>query len=153
MEAVYWTIVTDAPARLKKELDTVLTLQTELDSSEWALQNVWTIVEKGQVSQDAWDALASLEHGHERLLDKVDALYSSLNIQDRFPELDGINFQFVQTLLLAQDTKDGVAVTSVALGMWLPSSSQGGPPLATTHGMDEAVNKVSVVLTVGMDAG
>jgi len=90
---------------LKKELDTVLTLQTELDSSERALQNVRTIIEKGQVSQDARDALASLERGHERLLDKVDALYSSLNIQDRFPELDGVNFQFVQTLLLARDLK------------------------------------------------
>jgi len=90
---------------LKKALDTVLTLQTELNSSEQALQNVRTIIEKGQVLQDARDTLASLERGHERLLDKVDALYSSLNIQDRFPELDGINFQFVQTLLLAQDLK------------------------------------------------
>lgn len=105
MEADCWIIATDAPAHLKKELDTVLTLQTELDGSERALQNVRTIIEKGQVSRDTRDALASLKCGHERLLDKVDALYSSLNIQDRFPELDGVNFQFVQTLLLAQDLK------------------------------------------------
>ena len=36
---------------------------------------------------------------------KVDALYSSLNIHDRFPELDSVNFEFVQTLLLARDLK------------------------------------------------
>jgi len=90
---------------LKKELDTVLTLQAELDSSERALQGVWAIIEKGPVSQGTHDALASLKRGHERLLNKVDVLYSLLNIHDRFPELDGVNFEFVQTLLLAQDLK------------------------------------------------
>ena len=86
---------------MKKELDTVLTLQAELDSSERTLQGVRTIIEKGPASQETHDALANLEHGHERLLSKVDVLYSSLNIHDRFPELEGVNFEFVQTLLLA----------------------------------------------------
>jgi len=90
---------------LKKELDTVLALQAELDSSKRALQGVWAIIEKGPVSQGTRDALASLERGHERLLNKVDVLYSSLNIHNRFPELDGVNFEFVQTLLLARDLK------------------------------------------------
>ena len=90
---------------MKKELDTVLALQAELDGSERALQAVWAIVEKGPVSQGAHDALASLECGHERLLNKVDTLYSSLNVHERFPELDGVNFEFVQTLLLARDLK------------------------------------------------
>ena len=93
------------PARLKKELDTVLALQAELNSSERALQGVQAIIEKGPVSQGTHDALASLECGHERLLNKVDVLYSLLNIHNRFPELDGVNFEFVQTLLLAQDLK------------------------------------------------
>ena len=90
---------------MKKELDTVLTLQAELDSSERTLQGVRTIIEMGSVSQEMHDALANLEWGHERLLSKVDVLYSSLNIHDRFPKLEGMNFEFKQMLLLMQDLK------------------------------------------------
>ncbi|KIK27332.1 hypothetical protein PISMIDRAFT_93416, partial [Pisolithus microcarpus 441] len=86
--------------QLKKELDIVLALQTELDGSERALQGVQVIVEKGPASQCSLDALTSLECSHDWLLHKVDMLYSSLNIQDRFPELDGVSFEFMQTLLL-----------------------------------------------------
>ena len=96
------------PTRLKKELDTVLTLQAELDGSERVLQAVQAIVKKGPVSQGADDALARLERGHERLLNKADTLYSSLNVHDRFLELDSVNFEFVQTLLLAWDLKINV---------------------------------------------
>ena len=99
---------------MKKELDTVLALQAELDSSKRALQGVWAIIEKGPVSQGTHDALASLKRGHERLLNKVDVLYSLLNIHDRFPELDGVNFEFVQTLLLAQDLK--INIRKCAIG-------------------------------------
>ncbi|KAI6122052.1 hypothetical protein F5141DRAFT_998807, partial [Pisolithus sp. B1] len=93
------------PACLKKELDTVLTLQTKLNSSERALQSVQAIIERGPASQSTLDTLASLECGHERLLHKVDSLYSSLHVHDRFPELSSVSFKFVQTLLLAQDLK------------------------------------------------
>lgn len=57
--AAQLSIRAHAPARLRKELDTVLTLQTELDSSERALQGVRAVVEKGPASQGALDALAS----------------------------------------------------------------------------------------------
>jgi len=63
------------------------------------------MLDRGPASQGAHDALVSLEHGHEQLLCKVDALYSSLDIPVRFPDLDGIGFEFVQTLLLACDLK------------------------------------------------
>jgi len=36
---------------------------------------------------------------------KVDALYSLLDIPARFPDLGGIGFEFIQTLLLAHDLK------------------------------------------------
>ena len=69
------------------------------------LQKVRVMLDRGPASQGAHDALASLECGHERLLCKVDALYSSLDIPARFPDLDGVGFEFVQTLLLARDLK------------------------------------------------
>jgi hypothetical protein len=57
------------------------------------------------MSEDTRDAIESLERVHERLMHKVEVLYASLNVQDRFPELDGLNLEFVRTLLLARDLK------------------------------------------------
>ena len=62
-------------------------------------------MEKESVSDDTLAALDSLEHTHDRLIAKVDALYASLNVRDKFPELKGIHLDFVCTLLLARDLK------------------------------------------------
>ncbi|KAG1779269.1 hypothetical protein EV702DRAFT_1195245 [Suillus placidus] len=94
-----------APARLKKELDVVLALQADLDASDRALQLTRTMVEKGSAAEETLDALESLERGHDRLMNKVEALYSSLNVHDRFPELQGVDLNFVRTLLMACDLK------------------------------------------------
>jgi hypothetical protein len=95
----------DAPAHLKKELDVVLTLQADLDASEKALQVTRTVVEKGTNTEETLDALESLERSHDRLMNKVEVLYASLNVQDRFPELQGVDLDFVRTLLMARDLK------------------------------------------------
>ncbi|KAG1853791.1 hypothetical protein C8R48DRAFT_776949 [Suillus tomentosus] len=83
-----------APARLRKELDTVLSLQADLDASDRALQTTKTMLEKETASDDTLDVLESLQRGHDWLMDKVETLFSSLNVQDRFPELDGVNLDF-----------------------------------------------------------
>lgn len=46
-----------------------------------------------------------MERTHNRLLEKVQALYSSLNVEDHFPELRGVNLDFVRILLMARDLK------------------------------------------------
>lgn len=97
--------ILDAPARLKKEIDSVLILQTELDASERTLQTTRTAIEKEQAAEMALEALDSMERTHRRLLEKVEGLYSSLNVQEQFPALDGVNLDFVRTLLLARDLK------------------------------------------------
>lgn len=81
--------IPDTPARPKKELDSILILQADLDSSKHALQYACTAIEK-DVPAHTLDALDSMECMHSRLLDKFEALYSSLNVQDKFPELDGV---------------------------------------------------------------
>ncbi|KAG1839146.1 hypothetical protein DFJ58DRAFT_718617 [Suillus subalutaceus] len=103
-----------APARLKKELDTVLALQADLDASDKALQTTRTMLEKDMASDDTLEALESLERGHDRLMNKVEALYSSLNVHDRFPELHGINLEFVRILLMARDLKMNVRKRVIA---------------------------------------
>ncbi|KAG1779248.1 hypothetical protein EV702DRAFT_1214244 [Suillus placidus] len=102
------------PARLKKELDTVLALQADLDASDKALQTTRAMLEKDMASDDTLEALESLERGHDRLMNKVEALYSSLNVHDRFPELDGINLEFVRTLLMARDLKMNIRKRAIA---------------------------------------
>lgn len=94
----------DVPARLKKELDMVLALQADLEASDRALQTARTVIGKDAM-QDTLEALESLERGHDRLLNKVDVLYTSLNIHDRFPEFHGVSLEFVCILLLAHDLK------------------------------------------------
>ncbi|KAH7918434.1 hypothetical protein BV22DRAFT_987045, partial [Leucogyrophana mollusca] len=94
-----------APARLKKELDTVLTLQTDLDSAEKALQHARTTIAKGEASEGTLALLAGLERAHRRVMDKVETLYSSLNFHDCVPELNSIDLKFVQSLLMVRNLK------------------------------------------------
>jgi hypothetical protein len=49
--------------------------------------------------------MESLERTHERLKEKVEALYASLNVHESFPELRGIDLSFVRLLLMARDLK------------------------------------------------
>ena len=95
----------DAPARLKKELDTVLALQADVDVIEKTIQTATSIMKKESLSDVTLATLGSLEHAHSRLIAKVDTLYASLNVQTKFPELEGIDLDFVRTLLLARDLK------------------------------------------------
>ncbi|KAG0700894.1 hypothetical protein DFH29DRAFT_982906 [Suillus ampliporus] len=88
-----------APAHLKKELDMVLALQADLDTSDRALQTTKTMLEKEAASDDTLDVLESLQRGHDCLMTKVEALYSSLNVHDKFPELNRVNLDFVHVLL------------------------------------------------------
>jgi len=110
------TLSLDAPAQLKKELDTVLILQSNLEAMDKALQAAQMIIEKDAM-QDTLEALQSLEHSHDQLLTKVDVLYTSLNIQDRFPELHGVNLEFVHTLLLTCNLK--INIQKWAIGSFL----------------------------------
>lgn len=54
----------DAPVRLKKELDSVLLLQADLDASECALQTACTAIKKDGTTKDALDILDSMERSH-----------------------------------------------------------------------------------------
>jgi len=51
------------------------------------------------------ECIQYLQNSQEEIQDRVEALYHSLNVQESFPELDSINFEFIQTLLMACDLK------------------------------------------------
>lgn len=87
----------DAPARLKKELDAVLKLQTTIDTTDDAISRL-----ADRFSKSTLDSLARTQ---DRLKDKVEQLYASLNIQESFPELEDIDLDFIKLLVLARDLK------------------------------------------------
>ena len=83
----------------------MLALQADLDSSNKLLQLARTTIERGNTTPGILDVLASFERSHAKLMTKAEALYSSLNVHDQFPELSDISLDFVRTLLMAQDLK------------------------------------------------
>ncbi|KIN99430.1 hypothetical protein M404DRAFT_30479 [Pisolithus tinctorius Marx 270] len=92
---------------LARSLDKFEILDNEiadLEVADRALQAARAIIEK-DATEDTLAALESLERSHDRLLNKVDLLYASLNIHDKFPELNGIDMEFIRMLLLACDLK------------------------------------------------
>lgn len=95
----------DAPARLKKELDTVLVLQADLDTVDSALQATRMVLSAATPTDVSIEVLSDLEASHEELKSKVETLYASLNVHASFPELKGIDLEFVRTLLMARDLK------------------------------------------------
>ncbi|OJT12711.1 hypothetical protein TRAPUB_10739 [Trametes pubescens] len=94
-----------APARLKKELDAVLNLQVELDAVEVSLGRLQTMVGTDEDHPIVHDYIASLKRTHTRTIQKVESLYSSLNVPQDFPELQGLPLEFVRILLMARDLK------------------------------------------------
>lgn len=95
----------DAPARLKKELDTVLNLQGDLDTVDKAIAVTHTTLSTSKPSPDSVCLLNRLQEVHEELKERVEALYASLNVYDSFPELQNVDLAFVRTLLMARDLK------------------------------------------------
>ncbi|PIL33336.1 hypothetical protein GSI_04787 [Ganoderma sinense ZZ0214-1] len=93
-----------APARLKRELDAVLTLQTELDSVHQYFHHVKKLISENS-NPEAPRFLESLYRTHKETVGKVEELYSSLNVTDVFPEIQGLPLEFVRVLLMARDLK------------------------------------------------
>jgi hypothetical protein len=89
--------------RLKRELDTILALQSEIEGVNRTIQTTKTSLAKS--IPDAATVIKELEKAQNDLVAKVEQLYASLNIQDSFDDLDGIDLCFVHTLLLARDLK------------------------------------------------
>ncbi|KAG1745519.1 uncharacterized protein EDB91DRAFT_1236381 [Suillus paluster] len=103
-----------APARLKRELDTVLSLQADLDACYDQSSPNGKTMTKADAANDTLEALDNLKRGHQRLMAKVEVLYALLNVHDQFPELKGVNLDFVWTLLLARDIK--INIRKCAIG-------------------------------------
>jgi len=65
-------------------------------------------------SKQVQECIHYLQNSQEEIQDKVEALYASLNVHKAFPELDGINFEFIWMLLMACDLK--INIRKCAIG-------------------------------------
>ncbi|KIL60922.1 hypothetical protein M378DRAFT_1061934 [Amanita muscaria Koide BX008] len=107
-----------APARLKKELNNIFALQSDLDAVDAALSKARVgIKDSGSSGQNALEVLARLTLTHEQLKNEVEALYSALNVPHAIPDLHDVDISFVHTLFLARDLK--MNIRKKAIGSFL----------------------------------
>lgn len=95
----------DAPTRLKKELEQVIQLQTDIVALESTIARVKTVISATGAPREAHTVLASLQVNHDMLVKQSEELYTSLNIGEEFSSLEGLDIRFVRVLLLARDLK------------------------------------------------
>ncbi|EMD40519.1 hypothetical protein CERSUDRAFT_44780, partial [Gelatoporia subvermispora B] len=94
-----------APARLRREVDAVIALQADIERVEYAIEGIRTQFRENRSSSESSGILARLFRTSADLSDKVDSLYTSLNVANTFPELKGLHINFVRMLLLTRDIK------------------------------------------------
>lgn len=104
--------------RLKKEVDAVLSLQTEIGSLEKTIEDTRGLLSHlGASVGEVKASLKALTECQAGLFTQVERLYASLNIQEKFPELEGVNVEFIRTLLLARDMK--INIRKRAIGSFM----------------------------------
>jgi hypothetical protein len=79
-----------------------------------ALNSTRATVTQGEAPDAALSALSTLERTHSRLLKNVENLYTSLNVHENFPELNGLSLDFVRTLFMARDLKINIRKRAIA---------------------------------------
>ncbi|KAJ8095392.1 hypothetical protein PM082_023162 [Marasmius tenuissimus] len=94
------------PARLKKVLEKVLQLQAQIDALEEEIAEAKAAIRMMDFPPaDATFILQNLEATHCKLKLEAEALYSSLNITDEYPELQNLPLEYLHKLILARDLK------------------------------------------------
>jgi CMP-2-keto-3-deoxyoctulosonic acid synthetase len=100
--------------RLKKELDMVLNLQGDLDTVEKVILSAQTTLLQTQSSQESVQVLKTLKQTHQHLKEQVDVLYTSLNVQSNFPDLQGMDLEFIRTLIMVWDLKINIRKQAIS---------------------------------------
>jgi hypothetical protein len=95
----------DAPAHLRRELDKVLALQTQIDSVEKAIHDTKQEITGSDVPPNTVSLIRRLEAAHDKLSQEAEDLYASLNIGGSFPELADLPRAFAHTLLIIHNLK------------------------------------------------
>ena len=96
----------------------MLSLQTEIGALEKTIEDTrGSLSHLGASGKEVKASLGALIQCQAMLQTQVERLYASLNIQDTFPELTGVDVEFVRTLLLARDMK--INIRKRAIGSFM----------------------------------
>ncbi|KAJ8474908.1 hypothetical protein ONZ45_g15793 [Pleurotus djamor] len=93
------------PLRLKQELDTILHLQSEVETVAASVKAAQAALSSSATTQPALTILPELVATSDKLRSQADAIYNTLSVSDRYPELQHCSFDFVRTLLVLHDLK------------------------------------------------
>ncbi|KAH6887237.1 hypothetical protein BKA70DRAFT_1122619 [Coprinopsis sp. MPI-PUGE-AT-0042] len=105
-QSAQMSLQSQAPIRVKKELDSVLSLQAEIDSTQKTLESTRKALGTADnAGCAAKSILNQLDKQQQDLAKRAEELYSSVNVAEAFPGLEGLQLKFVRGLLMARDMK------------------------------------------------
>jgi len=87
----------------------VLILQGDLDTVDSTIDALRAAGKNAVLKE----SLFKLCQTQEKLKDKVEELYASLNVHNGFPKLADVDLEFMQTLLMARDLKINIRKCAV----------------------------------------
>ena len=103
---------------MKKELNSIFTIQSDLDAVDAALSKVrMGLKDSGTSGQSAQAVLEQFILMHEQLKNEMETLYNTLNVPNTILDLHDVDIKFVHTLFLARDLK--MVIRKKAIGSFL----------------------------------
>ena len=126
---------------MKKEIDTILSLQGDLDTVEKAINTTKATLATSATPEESKGILKGLLDMHATFSNEVEALYISLNIHDSYPDLKGASLEFVRTLLMAHDLKINIRKRAIGSFFEWDRLDQ------AVGGRNQALGRLSLIVT------
>ncbi|KAG2008006.1 hypothetical protein CC2G_013483 [Coprinopsis cinerea AmutBmut pab1-1] len=108
------SIRTLRPSKLKKDMDVILVLQSDLDRIEGRIEEVVNGLDDEFPEEHKQGLLTALNAAHTALKDRIEATYMAINVGDAHPDLQGLDYEFVKALLLLRDLKINIRRRAIA---------------------------------------
>ncbi|KAH6890244.1 hypothetical protein BKA70DRAFT_1376547 [Coprinopsis sp. MPI-PUGE-AT-0042] len=101
-------------SKVKKDLDAILHLQADLNVIDNRVEAIASGIAKDYPSGHRDLILSTLKACQDALNEKIEALFGNLNVGDSYPELKGMDYEFVKTLLVMRDLKINIRKRAIA---------------------------------------
>lgn len=95
----------DAPNKLKKDLDKILQIQTEVQELENTIQKSSSLIKGGALPAACRSSVQDLQALCTNIQDKAQQMYAALNVSHEFPSIVGVDLEFVRKLFLLRELK------------------------------------------------
>ncbi|KAJ7588018.1 hypothetical protein C8J56DRAFT_889864 [Mycena floridula] len=106
-----------SPAKLKKEVSKVLALHAQIEGLDASIRMARKAITEAHVTRMSLKLLIDLKETQDLLKRQAEGLYASLNIEEEFPALKGVDAQHLIIFLLTRDLK--INIRKRAIGSFL----------------------------------